>query len=133
VLQARIPERLDDELRNRAGRLGLSVSTIVRNVLLNTFYIVEDIVHDSAELTHQVRLANAYGRTPRREPERILAWQRGTLNLNALCQDCNALLPKGSSAAIAMPLPDPPQFLCIECVERLESSSHGEKDSEQRQ
>jgi hypothetical protein len=37
VLQARIPEQLDEELRDRAEQLGLSVSTIVRNVLLNTF------------------------------------------------------------------------------------------------
>ena len=41
VLQARIPEHLDEELRDRAEQLGLSVSTVVRNVLLNTFELVE--------------------------------------------------------------------------------------------
>ena len=51
VLQARIPEQLDDQLRNRADSLGLSVSTIVRNVLLNTFDLVEDVVTDSARIS----------------------------------------------------------------------------------
>ena len=50
VVQARIPEDLDAELRDRAGRLGISVSTIVRNVLMNTFDLVEGVVNDSAEI-----------------------------------------------------------------------------------
>ena len=50
VLQARIPEQLDDELRDRAEHLGLSVSTIVRNVLLNTFDLVEGVVSDSSQI-----------------------------------------------------------------------------------
>jgi antitoxin component of RelBE/YafQ-DinJ toxin-antitoxin module len=33
VLQARIPEQLEAELRDQASRLGLSVSTIVRNTV----------------------------------------------------------------------------------------------------
>ena len=44
VLQARIPENLDEQLRDSAHDLGLSVSTIVRNVLLNTFNLVEEVV-----------------------------------------------------------------------------------------
>ena len=47
VLQARIPRHLDDELREHAEQLGLSVSTVVRNVLLNTFQLVEGVVADS--------------------------------------------------------------------------------------
>ena len=50
VLQARIPRDLDDELRDHAEQLGLSVSTVVRNVLLNTFQLVEGVVADSSQL-----------------------------------------------------------------------------------
>ena len=50
VLQARIPEQLDDELRDRAEQLGLSVSTIVRNALSHTFDLVEGVVSDSAQI-----------------------------------------------------------------------------------
>ena len=50
VLQARIPEQLDEELRDRAEQLGLSVSTIVRNVLLHTFDLVEGVVIDSSQI-----------------------------------------------------------------------------------
>ncbi len=49
VLQARIPRHLDEELRDHAEQLGLSVSTVVRNVLLNTFELVEGVVADSTE------------------------------------------------------------------------------------
>jgi len=50
VLQARIPEQLDEELRDRGEQLGLSVSTIVRNVLLHTFDLVEGVVTDSSQI-----------------------------------------------------------------------------------
>mgnify|MGYP001821417006 CR=1 FL=1 len=50
VLQARIPEELDEELRDRAEQLGLSVSSIVRNVLSHTFDLVEGVVTDSAQI-----------------------------------------------------------------------------------
>ena len=50
VLQARIPEQLDEELRDRAEQLGMSVSTIVRNVLLHTFDLVEGVVTDSSQI-----------------------------------------------------------------------------------
>ena len=61
VLQARIPEDLDEELRDRAATLGLSVSTIVRNVLMHTFDLVEGVVTDSAQLA---RLSRGRGQAP---------------------------------------------------------------------
>lgn len=55
VLQARIPSHLDEELRERAEQLGLSVSTVVRNVLLHTFDLVEGVVADSAEIARVIQ------------------------------------------------------------------------------
>src|SRR5688572_3352758 len=50
VLHTRVPDSLDRQLRRRARSLGMSVSTIVRHVLLNTFGLVEDIVADSTNV-----------------------------------------------------------------------------------
>src|SRR2546427_8147322 len=59
VIHTRISESLDEEIRRRAGRLGLSVSNLVRNVLLNTFGLVEDIVADSASIARSAQRENA--------------------------------------------------------------------------
>jgi hypothetical protein len=124
VLHARIPEQLDEELRDRAGRLGLSVSTIVRNVLLHTFDLVGDIVSDSAQIAYNLGYprTGAAGPKPESDPIRspVLAWQPGSLNVNAVCDQCNALLPKGSRAGIGVPAGERPVFLCLDCLQRLE-------------
>ena len=99
MIHARVPESLDDEIRRRAGRLGLSVSNLVRNVLQNAFGLVEDIVHDSAEIARSARLAHERGA---RRPGRVLGWQTARLAQNALCERCNAMLPRGSEAALGV-------------------------------
>lgn len=100
VLHARIPEALEEELKKRAGSLGISVSNLVRNVLANTFGLVEGVVADAAEVARRARGEAAEpdeARTPR-----VLGWQEVVLNVNAVCVRCNALLPKGSAAAFGV-------------------------------
>ena len=95
VLQARIPENLDEELRDRAEQLGLSVSTVVRNVLLHTFDLVEGVVSDSAQVARVLD-----GRRPRSAAssrsaghdheggtDSVVGWQEVTLNLNGVCDN----------------------------------------------
>ena len=129
VLQARIPEQLEAELRDQAGRLGLSVSTIVRNVLLNTFNLVGDIVSDSARVASSLSrpLAPAAKTKPTAPtlvalPDQVLAWQPGTLNVNGVCDRCNALLPKGSRAGVGVPRQERPVFICMDCLKQLEEN-----------
>ena len=129
VLQARIPEQLEAELRDQAGRLGLSVSTIVRNVLLNTFNLVGDIVSDSARvagsLSHPLapsEKAKPTAPTVDTPPAQILAWQPGTLNVNGVCDRCNVLLPKGSRASVGVPPRERPVFICMDCLKQLEAN-----------
>ena len=132
VLQARIPGELDEELRDRATSLGLSVSTIVRNVLMNTFDLVEGVVQDSTELARNARglakppASEGRGALKRREGEgatAVVAWQQATLNLNAVCDRCNAILPKGTQAAVGIPIPAQPVFLCPDCLASLAQGS----------
>ncbi len=117
VLQARIPKQLDEELRDQAEQLGLSVSTVVRNVLLNTFDLVEGVVSDSAQLARAIK-----GRSPApdADPEpAIIGWQEATLNRNGVCEECNVILTKGESAAIGVPVQARPVLLCRDCLGAL--------------
>lgn len=116
IIHARVPEDLDRELKRKAGRLGLTVSNLVRNVLQNAFGLVEDIVADSADIARTARgEAEADTGAPR-----VLGWQDLVLNVNALCETCNAILPKGSRAAVAVTdRPGPRPFLCPTCLKEL--------------
>jgi hypothetical protein len=131
VLHTRVPESLDRHIKSRARGLGLSVSTVVRNVLLNTFGLVEDIVTDSTNLAlaisgeEPVRTGSSRRRT---NPvtagtdtvDAILAWQEAVLNVNAVCADCNAVLVKGTRAAVGIgDRLGPRAFLCCPCVKAI--------------
>ncbi|MBT9554454.1 MAG: ribbon-helix-helix protein, CopG family [Myxococcales bacterium] len=106
VIHARVPEELDRELKRKAGRLGMSVSNLVRNVLQNAFGLVEDIVTDGAAVARTARdPAPSPPPSPPAAPSSppvVLGWQTLLLNVNALCVTCNAILPKGTEAAIAV-------------------------------
>lgn len=126
VLQARIPEQLDEELRDRAEQLGLSVSTVVRNVLQNTFELVEGVVSDSAQLARVVQGREAKPSTsalPAPEPAvsdgAVIGWQEAILNRNGVCEECNAILAKGENAAVGVPVQARPVLLCLGCLAEL--------------
>jgi hypothetical protein len=146
VLHARIPGSLDREIKRRARSLGMSVSTVVRNVLLHTFDLVEDVVSDSAQialsLTGERPARDGEGETERARPRGarsgartdagarprpsagVVAWQPAVLNLNAVCAPCNAILPKGASAAIGIRDDDGPrEILCTACLDELRSGA----------
>ncbi|TGD75110.1 hypothetical protein E4634_03625 [Mangrovimicrobium sediminis] len=127
VLQARIPTQLDDQLRGRAEQLGLSVSTVVRNVLLNTFDLVEDVVSDSARLGMTLCAPGsqpAVGSSADASPgPAVIAWQEATLNLNGVCEQCNTLLPRGERAAIGLPVQARPVLLCLACLAALSAGT----------
>ncbi|MEH6582480.1 MAG: hypothetical protein V7754_11140 [Halioglobus sp.] len=122
VLQARIPEQLDEELRDRAEHLGLSVSTIVRNVLLHTFDLVEGVVIDSSQIARALTGREATTADPDIETT-VIGWQEVVLNKNGVCEECNAILPVGQRAAIGVPTGPRPTLLCMECLAALPSST----------
>jgi hypothetical protein len=131
VLQARIPEDLDDELRDRAEQLGLSVSTVVRNVLLHTFDLVEGVVSDSAQIARAIQGRETRTATPAlAAPEpadtdtgaAVVGWQEATLNRNGVCEQCNTILAKGETAAVGVPVQARPVLLCLTCLGNLTPS-----------
>ena len=126
VIHTRVSETLDQELRDRAANLGVSVSNLVRNVLTSTFGLVETIVADSADVARAARGEAAIGSsvpapaaTPAAKPA-IVGWQPMVLNLNAVCGECNGLLPKGSSAAIGITDGHGPRpIICDACLKEI--------------
>ncbi len=132
VLQARIPEHLDEELRERAEQLGLSVSTIVRNTLLHTFNLVEGVVADSAQLARAAQgRGKAAGAPKRSSPQsveaetgiEVIGWQEAILNRNGICDKCNTILPTGERAAIGIPVQARPALLCLACLAGLSKTT----------
>ena len=127
VLHTRVPESLDRHLKDRARRLGMSVSTVVRHVLLNTFGLVEDIVNDSTNLALALAGNEPSPSAPRpvrttappASPGTILAWQEVVLNVNAVCARCNAILRKGVRAALGIPESTGARVIvCSRCLEQ---------------
>ena len=122
VLHTRVPDSLDRHLKRRARGLGMSVSTVVRHVLLNTFGLVEDIVNDSTNialaLAGEDRAEPAP--PPAATPTEIVGWQEVVMNLNALCDRCNAILVKGARGAIGLrDRPGPRATLCLACLAKI--------------
>jgi hypothetical protein len=127
VIHTRVPESLDDEIKRRATDLGLSVSNLVRNILQHTVGLVEDIVHDSAEIARSARSTKAAFGGPTRAAEpnedcaeaQVVGWHQAVLNVNAVCDTCNAILPKGSRAGVGIVSGGPIPFRCQECLKDL--------------
>lgn len=129
VLHTRVPASLDRQLKHKATRLGLSVSTVVRHVLLNTFGLVEDIVTDSTNLALSIAGEDtpAAAARPREkrggardDPGAVVAWQEALLNLNGVCDRCNVVLRKGTRAAVGVrDMPGPRRLLCTSCLRKL--------------
>ncbi len=121
VIHTRVSERLEQELKDRAASLGVSVSNLVRNVLDNAFDLVEDVLADSARVagsaTSGWRAVKSRGAS--REPV-VVGWQELVLNLNAVCTRCNEIIPRGTNAAIAIVSGsgDRP-IICLDCLEEI--------------
>ncbi len=135
VLHTRVPGSLDRQLKQRAQSLGMSVSTVVRHVLLNTFGLVEDIVTDGTNVALAITGQEPSPAAPR-APERsrandVLAWQEAVLNVNAVCQHCNAILKRGVRAAIGVAdHAGPPAIICHRCLEAVQG--HGDRPAGKR-
>ena len=129
VLHTRVPDSLDKHLKRRARTLGMSVSTVVRNVLLTTFGLVEDIVNDGADIALAVAGQETTPRQPRGRAttsNEVVAWQDAVLNVNAICDRCNAILPKGVRAAVGIrEQPGPRAILCPSCLGGLARPAKG--------
>ncbi len=128
VIHTRVAEDLDEEIKRRAQNLGVSVSNLVRNILQNAIGLVEDIIHDGAETARAARRsARADEDAPPGRPHaerRLLGWQPAILAVNAVCEACNTILPRGTRAHISvLDGPGAPSFRCQSCIEEIRADA----------
>jgi hypothetical protein len=132
LVQTRIPEALDDALREAAKRERVTVSQLVRGMLENTFEVVEGAValgrnigRSAAALGEQVaRDARAIGRAARGDDsgDAVYAWQEVVCNRAATCSACGRALAKGERAWLGLsdvPVRTP-RWSCARCAATLE-------------
>jgi ribosomal protein L18E len=55
LIQTRVPSDLDETLREAAREQRVSVSQLIRNVLEDTFHLVDGVVAGAARLTERVK------------------------------------------------------------------------------
>jgi hypothetical protein len=132
VIHTRVPESLEAELKDRAAEMGVSVSNLVRNVLSHALGLVNDIVADTEQIVKSARegveasvravrggVAVAQGASV---VPVVLGWQTAVLERNAVCDQCNDVLSRGSDAAIAVfdgPSPATLPVVCLRCLQEL--------------
>jgi predicted nucleic acid-binding Zn-ribbon protein len=137
---------LESTLKQEAERRRLTVSHLIRNILEDTFQLVDDvvanvdeIVNDSVELARRVgrdarRMAGAVreavaenGAASQRDSatatllEHVYAWNAVVMNRAAVCAGCDSALPRGTHAFVGLSddTDAPRTWLCAACREAL--------------
>jgi len=144
VLHTRISEQLAHDIRQMAEDLRVPVSNLVRNVLEETFSVVESVTDDMGDLLedvieqaerasdriHHFQQRRKERETQRREPpgrpeefEDIEAWQPVILNAPRRCDGDGREIRRGEQAFIGLTASGlSGTYLCAPCVEARRSS-----------
>ena len=132
LIQTRVDEDLDDVLRDAAKKQRLSVSQLIRNVLEDTFKLVEDVVVDAqaigAVVKRDAQRVAAAARGEVRDPlDGVDAWQEVVLGRDQKCARCGVALPRGATALMGV-MADasaPRPWLCPACAAKLRAADPG--------
>ncbi|MFP6663919.1 MAG: hypothetical protein VCC00_06960 [Deltaproteobacteria bacterium] len=147
LVQTRVPEKLEATLKDEARRRRTTVSQMIRNVLEDTFDLVDGVVESVDQIVSgSVELAQQVGRDARKigqlgqdayqdltapcrdsQPAsedrlaRVQAWSEVVLNQPTPCTQCGAELPRGSRAFADLSTPgdQPRAWLCARAVASL--------------
>ena len=132
LVQTRVPGELSQTLRDAAKKNRVTVSQLIRNVLEDTFDLVDTVVADAVSLGHGVkrdalRIAETAKRgkrmatSPAGSLGGVDAWQEVLLNRDVQCARCGVIVTRGSKAAFGVG-GDPAQpkvWLCASCAQKL--------------
>jgi len=133
LVQTRVPGDLSETLREAAKQKRVSVSQLIRNVLEDTFELVDNVVGEAVQLGNTVRrdamriAESAKGRGRRTTPAAgdpladVDAWHEVLLNKDVVCAQCARLVERGSKAAFGVGSdPTAPKlWLCAVCAGTL--------------
>ena len=136
LIQTRVPQDLETTLKQEAHRRRLSVSHLIRNVLEDTFHLVDGvvtevdhIVSESASLAKHVRRTAQRLASPGRGAQassaasdtdlsHVYAWNEVVLNQRASCSSCDVEIQRGERGFAGLSdRPDlPRKWLCRRCA-----------------
>lgn len=132
LVQTRVPGELSETLREAAKKNRVTVSQLIRNVLEDTFELVDNVVGEAVNLGHTVkrdalRIAeSAKGKSKRPAADGdpladIDAWQGVRVNRDVVCAQCARAIARGERAFVGISGdPTAPKiWLCSACEERL--------------
>ena len=144
LIQTRVPRQLETTLKEEARRRRLTVSHLIRNVLEESFQLVDGLVSDVDQIvSDSAKLARNVGRGARRVVEagrppevddsgdalaHVYAWNEVVLHKAAECSECRAAIGRGETGYAGLSeLPAAPRaWLCSACMERMRQDSDGE-------
>lgn len=135
VIQTRVPEDLESTLKEAAEKRRMTVSHLIRNVLEDTFTLVDNIVADSSALVEQVsrdakKVASSVrgeGTQPGQQVtneallDSIDSWQEVIVNKPTQCAQCDEELKRGKKAYRGLSSAQSTSlvWLCHDCLENL--------------
>jgi hypothetical protein len=136
LIQTRVPRDLEATLKSEARRRRVTVSHLIRNLLEDTFDLVDGVVADVDQLVaDSVTLARNVGENARRlaapgrtRPEDedseladVYAWNEVVLHRATRCSGCGVEIARGERGYVG--LSDAPRrpraWLCPSCIESL--------------
>jgi len=149
LIQTRVPRDLEETLKEEARRRRLSVSHLIRNVLEDTFHLVDGVVTNVDQIvSDSVRLARAVGRGALGADERtrrragraasppaaaddlshVYAWSEVVLHRSARCSRCRREIARGDRGftGLSDDRDAPRAWLCGDCVGSLAASPDDE-------
>ena len=125
LIQTRVDEDLDDALRDAAKQRRVTVSQLIRNVLEDTFTLVDNVVADAAALTATVkrdakRVADAARGRVRDPLESVEAWQEVIVGKDQICARCGNSLTRGARALLGVVADGSARpWMCTPCSTQL--------------
>ncbi|MGH0037286.1 MAG: hypothetical protein ACQGVK_19850 [Myxococcota bacterium] len=144
LIQTRVPRDLESTLKEEARRQRLTVSHLIRNILEDTFHLVDGVVTGVDQIvSDSVELARSVGREARRRSEpqapgspapdapgaddelaHVVAWSEVVVHRAVTCSQCGTPIARGERGFTGVS--DAPgarrAWLCARCIESLDAS-----------
>jgi hypothetical protein len=145
LIQTRVPRDLEETLKREAERRRVTVSQLIRNLVEDTFQLVDGVVADVDQIVRDsVGLARSVRRSARRltagrgeqgepvppesaDPAGVFAWSEVVLERPARCSRCGRRLARGERGYVGLSqaVPAPRAWLCPACIASLREPSAG--------
>lgn len=112
-LGARVPKELRDRVVEKAKKLGIPVSILIRNILEEAFKegsLDEGVLISSVSENDKKKISESFSS--------VIGWESIQLNKTVECSGCGLVLKKGAKANIGLGSQQP-VVICCACKENI--------------